>query len=122
MFHLYSSGVIMVLLYYIVKLTILINLKSIMPYLNYNTIFYFLEKLPAADGRYYYEEIQGVDVPLNWKHLGALNDDKIRMEMEVYKLGSHYAIGFYPFNGCDIYQDEQGRVLLSYVEFGGHLP
>ncbi len=93
-----------------------------MELLGYDTILDHLKTLPANTGGFQYKELLSQQVPDGWQYLGTLLDEKIRPAIEVYKHFTHYALGFYPFNGCDIYEDEEGRVLLSYIEFGGHAP
>ena len=39
-----------------------------------------------------------------------------------YRPWSHYAVGFYPYSGCDIFRNENNRIILSYIELGGHFP
>jgi hypothetical protein len=93
-----------------------------MEHLNYDTILDYLEASPQDSNGFLYKELLSREVPEGWQYLGTLRDEKLKPAVETYKLFTHYAIGFYPFSGCDIYQDEQGNVLFSYLEFGGHAP
>lgn len=91
---------------------------------NYKTITSFLEQFPEENGRNVYEENlnPGEREISNWTLLGTLNDGLIDCGSAMYKPWQSYALGFYPYNGCDIYKDDQGRIVLSYVELGGHFP
>jgi hypothetical protein len=87
------------------------------------TLLQFLESQPGENPSFLGEEspfnnfeFQGAML------LGDVVDDNLNPGMTSYKGGTHYALGFYPFNGCRVYRDKKGRILLSYIEFGGHAP
>ncbi len=61
--------------------------------------------------------------PAHWELLGSLHDDALGATTVLHRDGSAIAVGFYPYNGCNIYRDSTtGDILLSYLEVGGHAP
>jgi hypothetical protein len=88
----------------------------------YNNFTDFLVSLPLGPPKSVDEESRNLEIPNEWTKLGTLKDERLHPSMYSYKLWTHYALGFYPFNDCDIFRDENGRILLSYVEYGGHAP
>ncbi|WP_225000432.1 hypothetical protein [Cesiribacter sp. SM1] len=90
--------------------------------IDYSNLLSFLNQLPQECDRNIYEEMRSINVPGDWKQIGSLVDKRISGFGTLYKPWTDYALGFYPYNMCDIYQDNKGRVLLSYEEWGGHAP
>ncbi len=91
--------------------------------LNYDNILEFLNQFPDEIDKNIYEENLRAELPQKeWTLLGTLSDDRIGGGGALYRPWTHYAIGFYPLNLCDIYKDENNRILFSYIEIGGHFP
>lgn len=86
---------------------------------NFST---FIQQLPPGEGKIFVEEPRDPKLPNTWEYLGTLFDSRIKPGMAQYFPWSKIAIGFYPYSGCDIYKDDQSRIVLSYVELGGHRP
>lgn len=86
---------------------------------NFST---FIQQLPPGEGKIFVEEPRDPKLPNTWEYLGTLFDSRINPGMAQYFPWSKIAIGFYPYSGCDIYKDDQSRIILSYVELGGHFP
>lgn len=64
-----------------------------------------------------------LEAPAHWVKLGSLYDEALGATVVIYGKQPMIAVGFYPFNGCDIYRDTTTKdILLSYVEVGGHIP
>lgn len=64
---------------------------------------------------------RSVKVPASWEQLGSVYDDGLGATVISHSSGRGITLGFYPYNGCDIYRDrETNDILLSYVELGGH--
>lgn len=92
--------------------------------INYNTLLSFLEQFPEENNKNTFEENlnPGEEEIKNWTFLGTLTDEVTGAGMAMYKPWQSYALGFYPYNGCDIYRDDKNRIVLSYIELGGHFP
>ena len=92
--------------------------------INYNTLLSFLEQFPEENTQNVYQENlnPGAEEISTWTFLGTLTDEVIGCGMAMYKPWQSYALGFYPYNGCDIYKDDKNRMVLSYIELGGHFP
>ena len=90
--------------------------------INFDTLLSFLNELPQEDSSYLSEEIHTSQIPADWTQIGSLADERIGLSYAMYKPWTAYALGFYPYSGCDIYKTENGKILLSYIEYGGHFP
>jgi hypothetical protein len=88
--------------------------------LTYDTLIGYLQTLPDDDNKFHCLESLNPNIPPTWQYLGSMTDPKISFAMESYKPDSVYALGFYPFDGCDIYRDDESRIRLVYRELGGH--
>lgn len=82
----------------------------------------FIQQLPQGEGKILVEESGDPKLPNTWEYLGTLFDSRINPGVAQYFPWTKIAIGFYPYSGCDIYKDDQSRIILSYVELGGHFP
>ncbi|MES2133417.1 MAG: hypothetical protein V4506_13805 [Bacteroidota bacterium] len=90
--------------------------------INFDTILSFLNELPQAESSYLSEEIHTREIPADWIQIGSLVDERIGLNYAMYRPWTNYALGFYPYSGCDIYKTENGKIILSYIEYGGHYP
>src|SRR5699024_7797472 len=90
--------------------------------INYETFTDFVAGLPAGSAKAQHEELQFIDLPQNYPLIGTLTDHRLHTSVYSYGIWTQYALGFYPFNDCDIFRDKDDRILLSYVEYGGHPP
>ena len=90
--------------------------------ITFENLLVYLENLPQEDSIYSSEEIRTEKVPDNWIKIGSLSDIRIGANFAMYNPWSTYALGFYPYSGCDIFKDDSGRIILSYIELGGHAP
>jgi hypothetical protein len=93
-----------------------------MAFINYHNLSDFLDTLPSGPVTSVEEESLSPKEPDSWVNMGTLKDDRLNPSYYSYKLWSDYALGFYPFNDCDMYRDENDRILFSYIEYGGHAP
>lgn len=82
----------------------------------------FIDNLPAGKEKVVCEESRQIDIPEPWELIGSLFDNRFKLPTTEYFPWSKIAIGFFPYSGCDIYKDDQGRTVLTYVEFSGHSP
>lgn len=89
---------------------------------SHKNITDFLSTQPPSPIESVNEESLSLTIPDSWTQIGTLKDERLQPTYFSYKLWTHYALGFYPFNDCDIFRDDDGRVLLSYVEYGSHAP
>lgn len=93
-----------------------------MSFITYKSISGFIATLPEGSSESMVEEYKSAAVPENYNKIGTLKDDCLCPSPYSYKPWTHYALGFYPFNDCDIFRDENDQILFSYVEYGGHSP
>lgn len=90
--------------------------------ITFDNLLAFLESLPQEDSLLESTVTHKVKVPDDWSCIGSLADKRIKGNFVMYKPYTNYALGFYPFYGCEIYKDGQGKIILSYIELGGHFP
>jgi hypothetical protein len=90
--------------------------------ITFENLLNYLENLPQEDSTFKSFETRDEKIPDNWLCIGTLADKRIGGSSVMYKPWTNYAIGFYPFFGCDVYKDDQGKIILSYIELGGHFP
>lgn len=97
--------------------------SNFMDNITLNNLLSFLNDLPQEEESYQSEEIHTSELPAEWKMIGTLGDNRIGANFVSYKPWFQYAIGFYPYSGCDIYRNkENNKIILSYIELGGHFP
>ena len=90
--------------------------------ITYDNLLNFINELPQEEESYQSEEIHTSELPSEWIKIGTLADISIGANIVSYRPWSHYAVGFYPYSGCDIFRNENNRIILSYIELGGHFP
>ena len=91
--------------------------------ITFQNLLEYLNESSTEISEYNYEEsrIQNPEI-IGWKLIGSLFDERIGASSTMYKPWTDFALGFYPYNICDIYKDDKNRIVLSYIELGGHFP
>lgn len=90
--------------------------------IDYQNIQDFITTIPYEVEGIKSEEVRFETPPDTWELLGSLTDNRLKLTFAEYRTYTHFALGFYPYSGCELYKDDKGRFLLSYIELGGHFP
>ncbi|NTX59907.1 hypothetical protein HUA74_04465 [Myxococcus sp. CA051A] len=90
--------------------------------ITHDTLVEYLRNQPGLEDAVKELDDVPMQVPTHWEWIGGIHDDVLGATTSVsYRAWTHFALGFYPYNGCDLYRDTRSsRVMFSYVELGGH--
>jgi hypothetical protein len=84
--------------------------------LCHHNLLAFLAEQPAPTGPAEFTD-GNPEAPAHWEQLGSLRDKTLGLTFIRYRNASAIAVGFYPYNDCDIYRDSTtGDILLSYSQ------